>query len=386
MTPTPKTLLVLTVLTLVACEHSNQAPGALPQMGSYTSNVPGPESTPCAAGASNCAIVPDPYGVIGKKPEDKSPPTLTVPDYKDGIIPAAPGNAVSFLIQTTHATSVTAECVPAATVTISANSSTAESQIFFLGKMPNQDVVCTLTASSTNGSAALKVTLHPQAEAGASKPVFKGIPDTMAIKHGTSQSVNKITLTNIAPNSKPATVSCKFNKPTFAQTEDGSYTFSITQSQAPDVVDLCTFLAVNPDGEFGMFVTSITSTPTDPLIVPINFKTTVPLQMAFKKVGCKSNTSYAYVDDACQVLPRFKVINPDNADIGQAKLSCTGADFIPSQPFIPDGETNMALQMNIEYKPTTKSVTETCTLTVESTDPDNPGKVELSFPIQFPLP
>lgn len=384
MTKTTGNILALTALLLAACEHGNNAPGALPPMGSYT--TPSTGTSACAGGASNCAIVPDPYGVTGKKPEDKSPPTITVPDYKDAIIPAAPGNAVSFLIQTSHATSIAADCVPASTVSISANSSTIDSQIFFLGKMPNQDVLCTLTATGPNGSVSTKVTLHPQTGIGTNKPIFKGIPDSMAIKHGTSQTVAKITLNNLAPNTKPATVSCKYNKPTLLQAEDGSYTFTIMQSQPPDVVDLCTFLAVNPDGEFGTFVTSVSSTPTDPLIVPTNFKTTTPLVMGFKKVGCISSNSYAYVDEACQVFPRFAIINPDQVDIGQPKLSCTGVDFILSQPFIPEGETNMVFQMNIEYKPTTKSVTETCTLTVEITDSDNPGKVELSFPIQFPLP
>ena len=384
MTKTTGTILTLTALLLVACEHGNQAPGALPPMGSYTS--PSTGTSACADPASNCAIVPDPYGVIGKKPEDKSPPTIVVPDYKDAIIPAAPGNAVSFLIQTSHATSIAADCVPVSTVSISANSSTIDSQIFFLGKMPNQDVSCTLTATGPNGSASTKVTLHPQAGIGANKPVFKGIPDSMAIKHGTSQTVAKITLNNLAPNAKPATVSCKYNKPSLAQTEDGSYTFSIMQSQSPGVVDLCTFLAVNPDGEFGTFVASITSTPTDPLIVPTNFKTTAPLLLGFKKIGCISSTSYAYVDEACQVFPRFTIINPDQVDIGQPKLSCTGVDFIPTQPFIPDGEKNIVYQANIEYKPTSKSTTETCTLSLEITDTDYPGKVELSFPVQFPAP
>jgi hypothetical protein len=386
MTKTIGTILALGAVLLVACEHGNQAPGALPQMGTYTSNVPG---MGCADGAINCAIIPDPYGVTGKKPEDKSPPTLTVPDYKDGVISASPGNAVSFLIQTTHATSITADCVPATTVTISANSSTSESQIFFLGKMPNQDVTCTLTATGPNGSAASKVTLHPKAGAGANAPVFKGIPDNMAIKHGTTKSVSNITVNNVAPGAKPATVSCKTIKPTLTQVADGSYTFTFTQSQPPDEIDLCTFLAVNPDGEFGTFVTSISSTPVDPIIVPLNFKADVPLIMGHDNFKCKMGANYAYVDEACQVAPQFTIVNPDGVKVIPS-ISCSGKFKLASEDHITVVSYNnpVTYQMVLHYSESgTPGTTETCKIMINKDLLDDSGKQDENYPYyEFNMP
>lgn len=253
MTQTTRSIFILAAFLLAACEQGNQAPGALPPMGTFTSQPPAP--VPCTDPSGNCATVPEPPVV--------TPPPTTPPPSD-----------------------------------------------------PKQELVQGTNTPPT-------------------KPVFKGIPDTMAIKRDSSQSVTKITVSNAG--SKPATVTCKFNKATLTQAEDGSYTFTITQSQPADEVDLCTFLAVNSSGEFGTFIVSITSLPRDLSVIPLNFKAETPLIMG-NDIKCKLgalNSYYAYVDEACQVFPQFKVENPDGVSTVGPKISCTGnpdkIDVLPQQ-------------------------------------------------------
>lgn len=314
------TLSVFAVVTMACTQAGNEGPGGLPAAGTYSSDLPSTQG-PCA-GASNCAIVPDPYGTPNNPPKEVITPTISTPDYNDSIIPSTIGVSASFLIHTTNTTKVTSDCAPAQNATITANTSDGTSLVFFLSKMPSQDVVCTLTATGNAGSVSLPVTLKAQVPIpGAVKPVFVGLPkNTIKIKHGATQSFAGISVANQDANATPPIVSCTYNKPSFVKVADGSYTLTITNTMDPDVneIDLCTFLAINGDKSYTSVITDFWSTPADPTIVPVNFDKTVPINYGMGKFG-----KTAYADNLMTEFPKITIINQDNRKL-KNELNCNG--------------------------------------------------------------
>lgn len=367
-------ILTLFSLILLACEQGNApAPGGLPAPGSFTSNVPGGSTTePCVNGVGNCATVPAPV-------PGPTPPKISFPDLKSDALYTAVGNAATTLVQTDYTDSISSSCTPAITHLVGPYPNNPHIHVFYVGSMPNQELSCSLTATGPGGNTTATLILKPSAASGASTiPVIKGVPDSFAIKEGSTGSIENISISNLQEKST-VSLTCQKNKKTsVTKTAAGTYTASITQNLAWEQFDMCTILAINPNGELASVVIGVKTLPKDFTIVPLNFKLGEPLLM---KNASNINVFEAYTDNTYKTKPQFKIEGSVGVAILSVKLSCPGNTFFEneSQPFF----TGTAWQMNIQYMfmPATGAGTMmTCTLKVTPNDNEIPP-VEFQFPI-----
>jgi hypothetical protein len=281
---------------------------------------------------------------------------------------ATPGNAFSFLVQTQAADAVTIDC-PAASANISPLASTHGIFTVFLGVMPPQAVQCSLVATGPAGSTTASLDITPQKSAPITPVTLTGLPDLVKVETGTTTILDSITMTGHDPATMP-TVSCNKNKAEFSKlTPEGHYALTITESQEPEIADICT-ITVRGVGHTVTRMLAVVSAYKLPSVRPLNFATDGLWMSSTGSLG--QQWFYGYADPTFVTPPQFIIDKAEGVELSHVALSCSGAGFKESnsQPFLL--LSGKRWQMNIQYDLTAAAgaTMEGCTLTLELKDPD----------------
>jgi hypothetical protein len=347
MTQSTRILLTGAALLLAACEHGNQAPGALPQVGSYTSNVPGSAPTPCASGAINCATVPDPYGVIAKK---DTPPKIVFPDYpsESPNIQAPIGNSYSVLVSTTNVSGIELTCSPTAVVSLSPNT-TAGDYLLYLGSMPDKDVECVLTGQGTKEKVSAKLIFHPAAVGYVEMLEVRNLLTSIPLKISESFTLKNFFIKGYDKTTTVKVTCTSGQAPQLEPVKDkiGWYNMTVSGPKTPETTETCTVSALRAsDGQKAAANVELITPPKSKaaVIAASNFMATAQLyaQQTTDKFGDKNSpdikNAVVRIGSATNSTFPQVWVHSTEEDFPTVSLSCTGknsASFIaPCEPIV----------------------------------------------------
>lgn len=352
--------MVMVALLVAACDPAGTGGGALPKQGDYTSNPPMFGTVPCESGAADCAVAP-PGGDPGIKPAALA---IHFPDYpgKTEFL-ALPGSAFTMQVATTAAESATLSCTPdkAASLTPTAYKGL---YLFFLSPMPDQDVPCTITASSAKGEVKTAIVVKPAPKNTVIPLEVRNFPEFIGVispvEAGDTVVVPNFYIDGYDATTTKVTASCTVDaQATLIPNPNFPSWYSLKFTAIAAATGTCTVKATRASDNQTDTATATVLYEKGPTITPVNFLATakLPLVSAIDYV--------AMVNSGKTAVPPVIQISYDAA----VTVTCTDIHGAGLLNKLAINVQNNNYELIITYKAIgQEGSTDTCTVTATDKD------------------